>query len=132
MDKYVIILEEDTDDWSLVKETLTELKMDIPIRYFGNSDEMFRHIRTHSKPSLVLADYNAVPDNGISVLKKFKADPELNDVPVVILSDSDLPQYKNESYALGASSFIKKPDTAEGTRKKIGTFFAYWFDVVGV
>jgi two-component system response regulator len=132
MEKYGILLEEDTDDWSLVKETLNELDMNIPIRFFSNSDEMFRFIGEHPKPALIMADYNALPDSGIEVLRKLKSDETLKEIPVVILSDSDLPHYKNQSYALGASSFIKKPDTAEGTRKKIGTFFDYWFDVVEV
>lgn len=132
MDKYVILLEEDRDDWSLVKETLLELDMDIPLRFFSDSQEMFNHLEKNEKPALVLVDYNALPDNAIGVLKKFKSDAALREIPVVVLSDSDQDRYKSECYALGASSFIRKPDTVEGTRKKIGTFFRYWLEVVEV
>ena len=80
----------------------------------------------------MLIDYNSVPENGIEVLKKLKSDANYNDIPVVILSDNSLPKYKNECYRHGASSFIKKPDSAEATNKKIAAFFNYWFHVVEV
>jgi CheY-like chemotaxis protein len=53
-------------------------------------------------------------------------------IPVVILSDSDLPQYRNECYANGANTFIKKPGTLAETKDKIGAFFKYWLDVAEV
>jgi CheY-like chemotaxis protein len=132
MDKYVILLEEDTDDQSLVRDTMSELDLDIPIQFFSDSEQMFLFLESKGKPSLILVDYNSAPESGIDVLKKLKSMKEFSEIPVVILSESDHPFYKNECYAHGASSFIKKPDTMEGTRKKIGTFFNYWLDVVEV
>jgi CheY-like chemotaxis protein len=132
MSKYVLMLEDDSDDQSLVKETLSELKMEIPIKYFSSSTDLFSFLSAGEKPSLILLDYNATPDNGIDVLKKLKSDKEYSQIPTVILSDNDLPHYRNESYANGASSFIKKPDTLEATHQKIGTFFKYWFEVAEV
>jgi len=81
---------------------------------------------------LILIDYNSTPDDGIEVLKKLKSNNAYNDIPVVILSDSDHPRYKNECYQNGASSFIKKPATAVATNKKIASFFNYWLTVVEV
>ena len=132
MDRYVILLEGDTDDQWLVRETMSELDLDITVHFFSDSDQMFDFLQSHPKPSLILVDYNSVPESGIDVLKKLKSMAGFSEIPVVILSESDLPYYKNECYAHGASSFIKKPDTMEGTRKKIGTFFSYWLDVVEV
>lgn len=130
MNKSIFILEEDSDDWSLVRETLLELGMNVPLQFFSNSTDLFAHLDEAPLPSLVLVDYNTLPDNGLQVLKRLKSSSRLCEIPVVILSDSDLAQYRNECYQCGAASFIKKPDTAEGTRKKIGTFFSYWLDVV--
>ena len=81
------------------------------------------------KPSLLLIDYNSVPENGLEVLKKIKSLPIMSSVPIVILSDTSTETYRNECYAHGASSFIKKPQTVTGTAKKIETFFKYWLDV---
>jgi response regulator RpfG family c-di-GMP phosphodiesterase len=132
MNKFVAMLEDDSDDRYLTGETLSELNIDIPIQYFSSSHDLLKFLSNNPKPSLILLDYNSIPENAKGVLQKIKQDPNLSEIPVVVLSDNDHPSYKNECYALGASSFIKKPDNLTETRKKIGTFFKYWFEVAEV
>lgn len=126
------MLEGDGDDRYITQQTLNELGIATPIKFSPNSDDFFHSLQRSEKPSLLLIDYNSTPQNGLEVLKKLKSGTIYSDIPVVILSDSDLPKYKNECYKLGASSFIKKPDTVEATNKKIASFFNYWFNVVEV
>ena len=132
MNRFILMLEEDSDDRYITQETLSALQINIPIKFFSDSAEFFKFLFTSEKPVLILVDYNSNADNGLQVLRKLKSSPNFNDIPVVILSDSDHPRYKNECYKQGASSFIKKPDTAAATTKKIASFFNYWFDVVEV
>jgi CheY-like chemotaxis protein len=132
MNRFVLMLEGDGDDRYITQQTLSELQIDISIGFSSNSIGFFNSLSEEEKPALILIDYNSVPENGIAVLKKLKSDVRYNDIPVVILSDSDLPKYKNECYQFGASSFIKKPDSSEATNKKIASFFNYWFHVVEV
>jgi CheY-like chemotaxis protein len=132
MPKIVYMLEDDSDDRYLTEEILREAGVDIPIRFFNNSDALFEALQTGNKPSLLLVDYNIAPENGIAVLKKLKSQQHLTTFPVVVLSDNDLPHYKNECYAHGASSFIKKPSSLETSRQKITSFFNYWFEVAEV
>ena len=132
MSKYVLMLEDDTDDRYITSETLSELEIPIPIKFFSNSDEVFKFLATSEKPSLLLVDFNSTPDNGFEVLKKLKSSDQYKEIPVVILSDNNIPQYRTKCYAHGAASFIKKPDTHDDTKKKIGTFFKYWFEVAEV
>ena len=87
---------------------------------FHQSAEFFTVLSEERKP---LIDYNSVPDNGIQVLKRLRENPNYDDIPVVILSDSNLGKYRNECYRCGASSFIKKPDTTKATNQKIASFF---------
>jgi CheY-like chemotaxis protein len=132
MNRFVLMLEGDGDDRYITQQTLSELNIDISIKFLSDSTQFFAFLSGAGKPALILVNYNSTPDNGFDVLKKLKSDPKLCDIPVVILSDSYLPKYKNECYKYGASSFIKKPDTLEATNKKIASFFTYWFDVVEV
>ena len=132
MDRFVLMLEGDGDDRYITQQTISELKIDIPISFAPNSTEFFNILQPENKPSLILVDYNSAPENGLEVLKKLKSTAAFSDIPVVILSDSDHPKYKNACYKFGASSFIKKPDTADATNKKINSFFSYWLDVVEI
>ena len=132
MNQFVLMLEGDGDDRYITQQTVFELGIATPIKFSPNSDDFFHSLQLSEKPSLILIDYNSTPENGLEVLKKLKSGSIYSDIPVVILSDSDLAKYKNECYKFGASSFIKKPDTVEATNKKIASFFNYWFNVVGV
>lgn len=131
MNRFVLMLEGDGDDRYITQQTLSELGIEITLEFSSNSDEFF-NLLSKEKPALILIDYNSGPENGFEVLKKLKSNSSYNDIPVVILSDSNLPKYKNECYQHGASSFIKKPDTSKATNKKIASFFNYWFQVVEV
>ena len=132
MDKYVLMLEDDRDDRYITTETLSELGIDIPIKFFSNSREVLDHISTAEKPALMLIDFNATPDNGIEMLKKLKSNDLYQEIPVVILSDNNFSHYRSKCYQLGAASFIKKPETHQATQQKIETFFKYWFEVAEV
>jgi CheY-like chemotaxis protein len=128
----VYMLEDDSDDRYLTSEMLNELGIDVEVSFFSSSTELFEHLSDEEKPALILVDYNASPENGPDVLKKIKNDPACNDIPVIILSDSDHPKFRKKCYALGASSYIRKPDKLSDTKQKIGTFFKYWFEVAEV
>jgi CheY-like chemotaxis protein len=111
---------------------LSEAGIDIAIKFFSSSGDLFNYLSASEMPSLILVDYNATPENGFEVLKKLKRDPSFSGIPVVILSENDFAEYRNKCYAEGASSFIKKPGTIKLTRSKIKTFFTYWFEVAEV
>ena len=132
MNKFVVMLEDDSDDRYLTSETLSELNIDIHIQYFSSSNELLAFLSEGVKPSLILVDYNSTPENGKQVLQRIRQDPNLSEIPVVILSENCLSSNRNECYALGANSFIRKPDNITETQKKIATFFKYWFEVAEV
>ena len=132
MARLVLMLEGDSDDRYITNEALERLGIDIDMRFFSGSKEFFGFLSKSERPALILIDYNSEPDNGVEALRKLKRDDTYNDVPVVILSDSDHPRYKDECYREGASSFIKKPQSVAATNKKIAAFFSYWLDVVEV
>jgi CheY-like chemotaxis protein len=123
MNHFVLMLEGDGDDRYITEQTLSEPDISVSMQFSSNSAEFFTVLSEERKPALILIDYNSVPDNGIQVLKTLRENPNYNDIPVVILSDSNLGKYGNECYRCGASSFIKKPDTTKATNQKIASFF---------
>jgi CheY-like chemotaxis protein len=92
------MLEGDGDDRYITQQTLSKFQIDIPIKFLSNSIEFFNFLSQSNEPVSILVDYNSVPESGLGVLKKLKSNSVRSDVPVVILSDSDYPRYKNERY----------------------------------
>ena len=73
-----------------------------------NGEEAIEIVRK-SRPQLVLLDIQMPLMNGMEVLKEIKSVPEIKDTAVIMVSAYTTAQDIEESMALGASGFIKKP-----------------------
>ncbi len=126
--KLVFMLVADQDDRSITSSTLEELGHNVPIRFLSRSSELFAALKEQT-PSIILIDYNTVPETGLEISKQLKSDDHYSSVPVVILTDSPLWHYHALCYSCGASTVIKKPDTSQMATHKVRIFFDYWVNV---
>ncbi|EGF30654.1 putative response regulator receiver (Che-Y like) [Oxalobacteraceae bacterium IMCC9480] len=78
------------------------------------------------KPKLVLLDVKMPKVDGIDVLRRIRADPDLHAVPVVMLTSSAEERDMVESYRLGANSYIVKPVDTFDFDKIISDTGFYW------
>lgn len=60
-------------------------------------------------PDLVLLDLNMPLLSGRTILGKMRRNPQLEMIPVIIVSGEDSPQEKAADFSLGADDFISKP-----------------------
>ena len=61
------------------------------------------------RPGLVLLDLNLPRRNGLEVLAEMKADSDLLNIPVVVLTTSQADEDILRSYSLHANAYISKP-----------------------
>jgi len=62
------------------------------------------------KPDLILLDIIMPHLDGIQVLMKIKNDPELKEIPVVMLTNIESNKHKKECFHEGAAGYIVKSD----------------------
>ena len=132
MNRYVLMLEDDSDDRYITSETLTSIGLNVPVWYVVHSNELFSELQSGTKPMLVIADANSKPDDGLTVLKRLKENTDTAAIPVVILTEQRNDAFANACYAAGASTVITKPMRDDHTARKIEAFFRYWLDVAEV
>ncbi len=82
------------------------------------------------RPDLTLLDLNMPRMDGRKFLATIKEDPELRDIPVVILTTSDVERDIVASYHLGAAGFVTKPVDLDQFMKAIRDLGDYWFALV--
>ena len=65
--------------------------------------------RPEGHPAVVLLDLKLPKVDGLEVLKQIKGDPDLQSVPVVMLTSSREEQDLLRSYKLGVNAYVVKP-----------------------
>lgn len=65
--------------------------------------------RIDERPRFILLDLKLPKVDGLQVLQRLKNDPQTRSIPVVILTSSREDPDIQESYRLGANSYIVKP-----------------------
>ena len=129
MQSYVLMLQTDADDIYITESALSEIGNTIPVQFIANLEEMEQHIASNGEPAVILLNDRGTINRGMQVLKKLKSETIYSHIPVVMLGEYTTQDYIKEIYKAGANTYIIKPSTVAATRKKIETFFNYWFDV---
>lgn len=65
------------------------------------------------KPDLMLVDITMPVMDGLTMLQKLRADPELKHIPVVMLTAEGQKTTAEQTVALGSSGYLVKPFTAD-------------------
>lgn len=68
--------------------------------------------------------------DGLSILKEIKRDKELQDIPVIILTNITSEELMNKAYKLGASGYICKSFDFEIFKESITDCIKYWTKTV--
>ena len=65
-------------------------------------------------PTVILQDLVMPEIDGLTLVRQFRADERLHDVPIIVLSTKEEPAVKAEAFAVGANDYIVKlPDRLE-------------------
>lgn len=132
MHSYVLMLQTDADDRFITESTMSEMEYTIPLKFLDDTDKLDEYVRQKGLPSLILLnDSGSILQKG-QLLRQLKSNPVYGHIPVVVLGEKTTDDYIRQCYKAGASSYISKPSSVKETKKKIETFFSYWFDVAEV
>ena len=107
--KYVLVVEDDKFLSNIHKSKLA--KEGFEVRHACNGDEAIK-IAKQQKPALVLLDLIMPIKDGFETLKEIKADPDLKDVKVVILSNLSQEEDKKRVMDMGATDYIVKANVS--------------------
>lgn len=135
----ILMADDDADDRRLTKEALEESRLANGIRFVEDGEELMDYLRHKGKyasaaeyprPGLILLDLNMPRYDGRAALKEIKNDPDLRQIPIVILTTSKADEDVYRSYDLGVNSYIVKPVTFEALVDILQTIEKYWIEIV--
>lgn len=132
----VILLAEDDDGHAyLVQQNLLDAGLANRVVHVKDGQEALDYIhstgtysgRVRNGPLLLLLDINMPRVDGIEVLRRLKADPKTDELPVIMLTTTDDPREVKRCYELGCASYVTKPveyDRFVEAVRRLGLFLA--------
>jgi CheY-like chemotaxis protein len=127
----ILLVEDDPGDVLMTREAFEENlhnRLDVVTDGAAALDYL-RHAQPYAdapRPDLILLDLNLPRRDGREVLQEIKADPDLQHIPVIVLTTSKAEEDVLRSYQLHANAYVTKPVDFEGfieAIKQIDHFF---------
>jgi len=135
----ILMADDDEDDRRAVAKAWQTSRAANPIEFVFDGEELmdylhhrgkFSELASWARPGLILLDLYMPKKDGREALKEIKADPDLRQIPVVVLTTSKAEEDIYRTYDLGANSFVTKPVTFTSLVELVQVIGKYWIEIV--
>ncbi len=136
----ILVAEDELGDVLLLKRAFQKAGVNAPIYFARDGQEVLDYLQgtppfdnpvEHPLPSLLLLDLNLPRVNGFEVLEWLRQQPGLSQLRVVVFSASERPEDINQAYALGANSYVFKPQDSDHLVQIVAGLQNYWLSING-
>ncbi len=135
----ILIADDDPDDRMLALEALNESRLSNNLYFVEDGEELLDYLKRRGqysdpasspRPGLILVDLNMPRKDGREAIREIKADEELRQIPLVVLTTSKAEEDILRTYNLGVNSYITKPVSFDGLVEVMQGLRRYWFEIV--
>ena len=133
--KNILLIEDNPGDVRLIRESLTNSKGSslhvvqdgVEALRFLNHDGKYANV---PRPDFILLDLNLPKKDGREVLAEIKADGQLKQIPVVVLTSSQANEDIFKAYGLNANCYVTKPVDLEDFMRVVKSIEDFWLTIV--
>jgi CheY-like chemotaxis protein len=134
----ILIVEDSDDDYLATVRAFKKANLLNPVQRCTNGDQAIEYLFQRGefsgpdkapRPNIILLDLNLPGTDGKDVLRMIKADPNLQKIPVIVLTTSSAEQDIEQCYDAGANSYVQKPVDLVGFIQSVARLTDYWFNV---
>jgi two-component system, chemotaxis family, response regulator Rcp1 len=132
----ILLVEDSPTDAQLTLTALKLAKMANEVNHVEDGVQAMEFLRRQgkfsqaSRPDLILLDLNLPRKDGREVLEELKQDPDLNTIPIVVLTTSKAEQDILRSYQLHANCYVTKPIDFDEFLEVVKSIHHFWLSVV--
>ena len=131
----ILLVEDDPAHAEIVRRNLGDFRVANRLIHVGDGQEALDYLRREGRhtdpefaprPDLILLDLRLPKVDGLEVLRHIKGDPDLANIPTVVLTTSSADGDMVEAYETGACSYLVKPVDFLKFAKLLEAFGFYW------
>lgn len=132
----ILLVEDSPSDTELTVEAFRESRLNNRLHHVEDGVEALEFLRRQKsfanspRPDLILLDLNLPRKDGRELLAELKTDPDLQTIPVVVLTTSKADQDVLQAYQLQANCYITKPVDFEQFVRIVREIERFWLEVV--
>ena len=133
----VLLVEDSDDDVWVTRRAFQRHHMGDRLALASTGEEALRYLRSSLetgnghplRPRVVFLDLNLPGMRGLEVLRQMRSDERMRLIPVVVLSSSSRDTDIQDSYRLGANSFVSKRYGQVLPGEYVVEIARYWLDL---
>lgn len=132
----LLLAEDNPGDVKLTRKGLDEAGLRNNLHVVNDGVEAMKFLRQEGeyadkpRPDLVLLDLEMPRKDGWEVMDDLNDEPDLNRIPIVVLTSSDAETDIVKSYEKQANAYITKPVDFEGFRQIANSLDEFWLELV--
>lgn len=132
----ILLVEDNPGDIVLTQEAFKSAKVANTLNVVRDGEEALMYLRRQGQfasvaiPDIILLDLNLPRIDGREVLEEIKKDPELKQIPIVILTSSEADSDVLQTYNLHVNCYVVKPVDFDKFMKVIQAVNDFWLTVV--
>jgi CheY-like chemotaxis protein len=104
----IVIVDDQRSSRQVMSELAATLETDVSVKAFANPFEALSYVRKHT-PDLLITDYRMLNIDGAELIRRFRDVPECSDVPAVVVTAHENPEFRYRAFEAGTSEFLVSP-----------------------
>lgn len=125
----ILLVEDDRVDVMTVQRALSKHQIRVPLHVARTATDALAMLRgqiyPQIRPTLILLDLNLPRMSGIEFLQALRADPELRDLRVIVLTSSNEPNDRAAAFRYEVEDYLVKPHAFNDFANAIRTVIHY-------
>jgi len=132
----ILSVEDNKGDIGLITEFFIDSKIRTNLYIAEDGEEVIQFLYAEDKflgshsPDLIILDWNLPKKSGLEVLREIKANSNLKNIPVIILTTSSAETDISQAYDQHANAYLIKPIDFDEFVRIIKAIEDFWFQAV--
>lgn len=125
----ILLVEDNPGDVRLTREAFKTADHEVSLHTVANGDDAVAYLRrsaASSLPDLVLLDLNLPGRHGCEVLEEMRNDPQLDHLPVIVLTSSKAEEDIIRCYDASVNAYLTKPTAPDEFISLIDSIEEFW------
>lgn len=128
----ILLVEDNPGDVRLIQEAFKTTDRETTLHAITDGDDAMEFLTQQttedSLPDLVLLDLNLPGKSGCEILRTIRDEPQLQHLPVIMLTSSRANEDVTRCYETGANAYLTKPDDMAAFSSLVETVERFWFE----